>query len=171
MALTSARARRPLKARVTSVTAWAAGRERVLCGRLCPGLGATEEGRARLDEGRAPGQQVDHVVGAGDAARRHERHQGAAPDRGQERPDRPVLVRAVVVGQAAPVRTGLRALQAEGVGGDPERQVRLLGRRHRDHDECARPPATPARLRASGTPKVKLTAAGGWASTCSSLRG
>ena len=94
MALTSARARRPLKARVTAVTPKAALPARAsfsAAGRAA--LGAAQERRAGLDQVGPADQQVGHVLGAAHPARRDQRDERAPAHRGEQCPHGPVLVR------------------------------------------------------------------------------
>ncbi len=138
MALRRARARRPLKARVTAVSPKARAARASFCAAGSPALGAAQKGRPDLDQVGAPGQQLGDVVGPTHPACRHQRDQRATAHRCEERPDRPVLVGAVVVRQAGPVCPGLRSLETQSVRRHPERRDRLLGRRHGEEDGGAR---------------------------------
>ena len=103
IAFTSARARRPLKARVIAVEAKAASTERLFHRRRRTALGAAQESRSALDEVGPARQEICDVVGSAHAAGGDQRGTGAAPDRGEQRAHGAVLIGTVVVGQAGPV--------------------------------------------------------------------
>ncbi len=109
----------------------------VLVGGMGAALRAAQECSACLHHGGTAGQHTHHVAGTGDAASDDERHPGVAPHRRQQRVTRTVLVRPVVVGEAAAVRASLRALQAQTVGTDAQSQRRLFRRGHRHGDAGA----------------------------------
>ena len=138
MAFTSARARRPLKARVTAVASKPVVGQAVLVGLGGTALGAAQESGAGLHERGAAGQEVDHVRRPAHPSGGDERHEGAPPYRCQQRADGAVLVGEVVVGQAGPVSPGFAALQAEGIGPGPQRRRGLLGRGDRQHHQRPR---------------------------------
>ncbi len=113
----------------------APGAQYVLVGRVGAALRTAEERGPGLHQASAAGQEVDHVRRPAHPSRGDQRHEGSPSARGQQGPDGPVLVGAVVVGQAGPVRPCLAALQAQGVGSHPEGGRRLLGRRGRQHHQ------------------------------------